>query len=127
MTDEPVKTGDNRSNSGQFTKGDPRINRKGRPKTFDAARRLAQQVGHRPINTDSGEPFLNADGEIMTRIESIFQQLSGSRSYKAQELFLAYAVGKPKDEYDLSGKIVTMTWKEFIESGSPSDPSPDSE
>ena len=29
-----------------FVKGDPRINRKGRPKSFDALRSLAQEIAH---------------------------------------------------------------------------------
>ncbi len=45
-----------------FVKGDPRINRGGRPRTFDAARALALKVGN--------EPITNKDGTIsMTRFE----------------------------------------------------------
>jgi hypothetical protein len=36
----------NPSPSKPFAKGDKRINRKGRPKTFDALRQLAQTIAH---------------------------------------------------------------------------------
>ncbi len=36
--------------SGRFTKGDPRINRNGRPKSFDALRALAQEIAHEVEN-----------------------------------------------------------------------------
>ena len=42
-----------------FVKGDPRINRTGRPKTFREFRRLAQQI--------AAERVLGPNGEMVTR------------------------------------------------------------
>jgi hypothetical protein len=41
-----------------FTKGDPRINRKGRPKAFDEFRALAIQIGSEPATKPDGTPIL---------------------------------------------------------------------
>ena len=41
---------ENRKPGGKFVKGDPRINRNGRPKSFDALRALAQEIAHEVEN-----------------------------------------------------------------------------
>ena len=40
----------NEQNLIPFIKGDPRINRDGRPKNFDALRELAREIGYEPAN-----------------------------------------------------------------------------
>jgi len=38
-----------------FVKGDPRINRKGRPRSFDAFRELAQAISHEEAKSGGGK------------------------------------------------------------------------
>ena len=79
-----------------FVKGDKRINRKGRPRSFDALRKLAIKI--------AGETIPNPQGEDYTRIEEMLRVLTSSKAAPADRaLFLAYAYGKPKDEIALSG------------------------
>ncbi len=91
MTDEPVNTG---VNSGRFVKGDKRINRGGRPRSFDALRKLAIKI--------AGETIPNPQGVDYTRIEAMLRVLTSSKAPADRALFLAYAYGKPKEEINLS-------------------------
>lgn len=101
MTDEEaVNTGANSPKRGQFVKGDPRINRRGRPRTFDAVRKLAIKI--------AGE---QADEEDVTRIVLKLREMARSKNPSDSALFLAYAYGKPKDEVELSGQIESIIKK----------------
>lgn len=97
-----------------FKPKDPRINRKGRPKNFDMARELAQQIGHEVITGEGGQQLKTPKGDLMTRIEAILRTWSSSRNFKAQETFMHYAVGKPKDELDITSGGKPLTWAQFI-------------
>lgn len=56
-----TNTGSNRK-PGTFVPGDKRINRKGRPKSFDQLRALAQMIAHEAGATDAdGTPHSNAE------------------------------------------------------------------
>jgi hypothetical protein len=78
--------------SGKFKKGDKRINRKGRPKSFDALRELAKQIANEP--TDAG----------FTRIELIMRSWSLSKDPRLQIAFMEYAYGKVPNVQELTGK-----------------------
>lgn len=95
----------NPQNLKPFKPGDPRINRKGRPKSFDMARELAQIIGGEPLIGEGGKYIINRNNQIVTRFEAIFRDLSGSRDVRKQELFLYYAIGKPRDELEISGPV----------------------
>lgn len=83
-----------------FTKGDPRINRKGRPRSFDALRELAQQIGH--------EPVVVGDKRI-TVTEVILRQWAQSKNPQLQRAFIEIAYGKVPDKLDLtSGGVVVL-------------------
>lgn len=91
-------------NAKPFVKGDKRINRKGRPKSFDQLRKLALQLAHETTETKQGE---------MSAVEIILRQMMQDK--KQRETFLQYAYGKVPDELNVkqSGKItVKLVWPE---------------
>lgn len=71
-----------------------KANRKGRPKSFDALRKLAQQI--------AAEELQSTDGDTITRIEALLRVMSTSRNPADRKTFLEYAYGKPKDEVDIT-------------------------
>jgi hypothetical protein len=73
-----------------FVKGDPRINRKGRPRAFDELRALAVQIAHETI---PGE-------QTITTIDAILRQWAASREPVLQQAFVAYAFGKVPDKLE---------------------------
>jgi hypothetical protein len=88
-------------NSKPFQKGDPRINRKGRPKSFDALRELAQQIGHEPTQ-------IVVDGHKVTVTEAILRQWAQSKNPQLQRAFIEIAYGKVPDKLDVNstGELV---------------------
>jgi phage terminase large subunit len=90
-------TSDNRpANKGHFKKGDPRINRKGRPRSFDALRKLAQAIAHEEAK-DKGQEPLVINGHKATVAEVIMRQWAMSRNPQLQKAFIEVAFGKTPD------------------------------
>lgn len=86
-----------------FVKGDPRINRKGRPKSFDALRALAQEIGHE-VATSNGQPLV-IDGHIVTVTEALLRKMASSKDWRERLAFLECAFGKPKAETEITGNL----------------------
>lgn len=81
----------------QFKSGDPRINRKGRPKSFDALRRLAQQIACEVVK----DPDLDAP---VSRVELMLREMAGSGDARKAVPFLEIAYGKVPAPVEVTGK-----------------------
>ncbi len=86
---------------GTFQKGDKRINRKGRPKSFDALRDLAQFIGHEKVEIKGkdGQPT----GDVMSVTEAILRSWAHSKNPQLQKAFMEIAYGKVPDRTELTG------------------------
>ena len=92
----------NPQNLKPFKKGDPRINRNGRPKSFDALRALAQDIAHEKAK--AGGNTVVIDGHSVTVAEAILRQMAQSKNPAERARFLEIAFGKVSQAVEVSGK-----------------------
>jgi hypothetical protein len=96
----------NQENLKPFRKGDPRINRLGRPKTFSAFRELAQQIAHETATANGQDVIIN--GHKVTVAEAILRQWAMSKNPQLVKAFIEISFGKVPDEVnlDMIGRIL---------------------
>ena len=95
-----------------FVKGDPRINRRGRPKSFDALRALAQEIAHEEA-LSAGQPII-INGHKVTATEAILRQWATSKNPQLQRAFLEIAYGKVPDNLDITTRGEMIRYIEVI-------------
>ena len=86
---------------GTFRKNDPRINRKGRPRSFDALRELAQEIAHETAQAGGADVIVS--GHKVTVAEAILRQWAMSKNPQLQRAFIEVAYGKVPDRVEMSG------------------------
>jgi|GEM_PF-2027632 hypothetical protein len=84
-----------------FRKGDPRINRKGRARTFEQFRTLAQRIAAKEIGDGAGN--------LITVGEAILRTWAKSKEPVLQKAFIEYAFGKVPDKLDTLGQLEPKT------------------
>lgn len=83
----------NTTGKGGFQDRKHQINRKGRPKSFDAMRKLAQSMAHEVVSTKKGD---------MTLVQKILMEMANDPRQRAE--FLEIAFGKVPNTIEVSGK-----------------------
>ena len=88
-----------------FVKGDVRINRKGRPRSFEEVRKLFQSISHEMV-TEEGKPVI-IGGHKITTVEQIARSWATSKNPILQQKFIEVAYGKVPENINIGGFLAT--------------------
>ena len=94
-----------------FVKGDPRINRKGRPKSFDKLRALAVDMASQPA-LDKGGNHILIHGKPVTNAQAILYQWLTDKKY--QKDFMEIAFGKVPTNIDVTSRGELIVKVEYV-------------
>ena len=94
----------NPTGKGGFQERKNQINRKGRPRSFDAVRELAQEIARETVRDKNGDPALLPNGKQVTTVELILRSWSQSQDPRKQLAFVEYAYGKVPQQTEVTGK-----------------------
>lgn len=116
----------NPTGKGGFQERKHHINRRGRPKSFDALRELARQISHEEAQS-AGQPIV-INGHTVTVAEAMLRQLAQSKNPKDRQLFIEIAYGKVPNPVELTGKdggpvatetVVRFEWSDATDTNNP--------
>lgn len=85
-----------RASGRPFTKGDARINRRGRPKTADALRKMIIKIMNEEVSGATPQGTVT-----MTRVELMLRDWISSRNFQKQNEVMNRGYGKVKDENEV--------------------------
>lgn len=86
-----------------FTKGDARINRKGRPRNPPALRELTLDILTEPATGADGAPVL-VNGKQISKVEAIVRAAVTSKDPRQRQWAIELGYGKPVQQVELAGK-----------------------
>ena len=107
MTGKSSNTGQKRK-PGTFQSGDPRINRKGRPKSFDTFRALALEIADEKVKVACEKLGINSptkESENLTVAAFILRKWAFSSEPVLQKAFAEVAFGKVPETLNLSEQL----------------------
>jgi hypothetical protein len=99
----------NPTGKGGFGERKAAINKKGRPRSFDALRELAKEIAHEPLTikdkdhpNDPPKPLL-VNGKQVTTTEFILRKWANSQDFRQQQAFIEIAYGKVPIKTEVTG------------------------
>lgn len=101
----------NPTGKGGFQERKHQINRKGRPKSFDALRELAQEIAHETAQAGGVDVVIN--GHKVTVAEAILRTWAQSKNPQLVRAFIEIAFGKVPDALNIaSDMVIKFVWED---------------